>query len=214
MSVQHDDAVLHSYVVATDSGFAPNTTNGTCTLATCKQVIRGEAKQSDWVLGTYPRDQGEDRITYLMRVGEVLTYDQYYSNGRFDFKKPENDPLGDNIYYQNEQGDLVQVENPPAHDDDSNRKKDKQSNSVLVADLFWYFGDQGPELPSELCEKVVKGYKSSSRSGRKKPSKHLGELIDWISERYEPGVHGEPRDNSGGSCSCRSKTNTSENNIC
>ena len=206
MSIKSNFAVLHSYVVADDTGFAPNITNGVCTLATCKQVIRNEAKEGDWILGTNPKDAGEEGITYLMEVGEKITYDEYYSSGRFDFKKPENDPIGDNIYYRNEDGELVQVEDPPAHDNDKCREKDLKSNAVLVADRFWYFGDQAPELPSDLCNSVIKGYKSNSKTGRKKPTKHLDKLLEWITDRYDPGIHGEPRDRTNSSCGCDSDT--------
>ncbi|WP_157573505.1 Nmad2 family putative nucleotide modification protein [Haloplanus natans] len=204
MSTATSNAELHSYVVAVDTGFAPNVTGGVCTLATCKQVIRDEAKEGDWILGTNPQDAGEERITYLMEVDEKITYDEYYRSGRFDFKKPENDPVGDNIYYRNDEGAIVQVENPPAHDDDECRKKDLKSTGVLVSRRFWYFGDEGPELPSSLRDKVIKGYQSSSRSGRKKPTEQLGELVEWVTERYDSGVHGEPRDRSSSSCGCTS----------
>ncbi|MDQ2052954.1 hypothetical protein RBH26_21155 [Natronolimnohabitans sp. A-GB9] len=210
MSTKSDSSELHSYVVSVDTGFAPNVTNGVCTLATCKQVIREEAKEGDWVLGTNPKEAGEERITYFMEVGEKLTYDQYYNCGRFDFKKPENDPIGDNIYYRNKKGDLVQVENPPAHDNDECREKDLKSNSVLVADRFWYFGDQGPELPANLREKVIKGYKSSSRPGRKKPTKYLDDLLQWITDEYDPGIYGEPRNGFTSSCTCESDTSNDE----
>lgn len=212
MSSGLSSPVLHSYVVDTDSGFAPNTTDDICTLATCKQVIRREATEGDWVLGTNPRSHGEEGITYLMSVGEVLTYSEYFSCGRFEFKKPENDPVGDNIYYRNEEGDLTQVQNPPYHGDIKSRKKDLSSDRVLVADQFWYFGDQSPELPPSLCENVIKGYKSSSRNGRKKPTVHLDELVEWVSERYEPGMHGTPRDESNNSCGCGETTQ--EDKIC
>ncbi|WP_132060289.1 Nmad2 family putative nucleotide modification protein [Halorussus amylolyticus] len=213
MSTISTEGELHSYVIEADTGFAPNVTDSVCTLATCKQVIRDEAKEGDWVLGTYPRDSGEERMTYLMRVSECLTYDEYYTSGRFDFKKPENDPRGDNIYHRNESGILVQVENPPEHDDPESRKRDLKSNKVLIADKFWYFGDRGPELPPRLYE-VIKGYKSDSRSGRKKPTEYLDELVDWLSERYELGVHGEPRDDSSTSCGCGSPNDTGSQKSC
>lgn len=202
MSTEPEGAELHSYVVSVDTGFAPNVTGGTCTLATCKQVIRSEAEEGDWVLGTNPRSADEERVAYLMRVGETLTYDEYHRHDRFTDKKAANDPVGDNIYYRNDEGELVQVENPPAHDDADCREKDRKSDCVLVADRFWYFGDRAPTLPRHLREEVVKGYGTSSRSGRKKPTEHLDELLGWIEERYEPGVHGKPRDGPEGACGC------------
>jgi hypothetical protein len=214
METKATEGELYSYVVDTDKGFAPNVTEGVCTLATCKPEIRKQAEEGDWILGTYPRDDGEERVTYLMRVGECLTFNEYYTCGRFDFKKPENDPIGDNIYYRNERGDLVQVENPPEHDDEECRKNDLKSDNVLVADRFWYFGDQGPELPPLLCDTVIKGYKSTSRSWWKKATEHLDEVVEWISERYDPGIHGEPRDSPSNSCGCGNIVETDNNGGC
>ena len=75
---------LYSYVVARDFGFAPNPFGGTCTLATCKPDIRQRAVVGDWVVGlTSAADRGVLGLVYVMRVDEVLTYDTYWRDARF-----------------------------------------------------------------------------------------------------------------------------------
>lgn len=99
------DTTLHTYVVRHDTGFAPNPSHGYCTLATCKPNIRSSATPGDWVVGTgsLSRGDAEERLIYAMRVDEVLTYDEYFSDERFEFKKPlsgdKYDKNGDNLYY-------------------------------------------------------------------------------------------------------------------
>jgi hypothetical protein len=41
---------LFSYVVPSDSGFAPNPYGGLCTLACCEPKIRQYANVSDWIM--------------------------------------------------------------------------------------------------------------------------------------------------------------------
>lgn len=99
------DTTLHTYVVLHDSGFAPNPSHGYCTLATCKPNIRKSADVGDWVVGTgsLTKNDPEERLIYAMRVDEVLTYDEYFSDERFEAKKPlsgdDYEENGDNIYY-------------------------------------------------------------------------------------------------------------------
>jgi len=99
------DTRLYTYILAHDSGFAPNVSHGYCSLATCKPKIRMNANVGDWVIGTGSLSRGdkEDRLLYAMRVEEVLTYDEYFEREDFEYKKPKDsdlhDPQGDNIYY-------------------------------------------------------------------------------------------------------------------
>ena len=40
-----------AYILAFDSGFAPNPFYGYCTLADCKPKIRKQAQVGDWIIG-------------------------------------------------------------------------------------------------------------------------------------------------------------------
>ena len=77
---------VYSYVVARDFGFAPNPFHGFCTLATCKPVIRKKAEIGDIIIGIGSGAQNSaysGRMIYAMIVSEILTYDQYWIDSRF-----------------------------------------------------------------------------------------------------------------------------------
>ena len=67
---------LISYVVASDTGLAPNPRNGVCTLAYCKPKVRLAAQEGDYVVGLSPASSG-NRVVYAMRVTEKLPFAKY-----------------------------------------------------------------------------------------------------------------------------------------
>ena len=154
---------IHSYVVRYDSGFAPNPFYGYCTLATCKPNIRKSAKVGDWVVGSGSNDQSIRRgghLVYAMRVTEVMTFEEYGRDLRFESKKPyRNGSLkqscGDNIYFKDADGfswqqrdsfhSLTDGSLNPEH-----VARDTRVDRVLISSDFVYFGGQGPKFPSEL----------------------------------------------------------------
>ncbi|WP_339744875.1 hypothetical protein [uncultured Rubinisphaera sp.] len=97
---------LYSYVVARDYGFAPNPFHGICTLATCKPIIRAKARPDSWIVGTGSKEISlEGHIVFAMRVTEILTFDEYWSDVRFKCKSPNlrgslKQAYGDNIYHR------------------------------------------------------------------------------------------------------------------
>src|SRR5688572_6600385 len=97
---------VFSYVVASDGGFAPNPFHDWCTLACCKPKIRKAARPGDLIVGLSPRCE---RLVYILRVDEKLRFEQYWSDARFQQKKPvwSRDRVarnGDNIYEPNGSG--------------------------------------------------------------------------------------------------------------
>ena len=102
---------LYSYVVASDSGFAPNPFWGYCTLATCKPAIRRKAEKGDWIIGaSSTRNVGHGRLIHAMKITESpLSFDEYDTDRRFHKKKPKEHAdlrysRGDNIYYRDRKG--------------------------------------------------------------------------------------------------------------
>ncbi len=84
---------LYSYVVAHDTGFAPNPFGNYCTLACCKPDIRKAANVGDWVVGTGSKKNDEsDKIIYAMKVTEKKDWDQ--RNNIFHGTKDTNCDLG------------------------------------------------------------------------------------------------------------------------
>ena len=154
---------LFSYVVRYDSGFAPNPFYGHCTLATCKPPIRRTAAVGDWIIGTGSASlevKLGGHLVYAMRVGEILTFEAYDADPRFEKKKPyrrgsRKQSCGDNIYYRAEAaGNWTQRDSFHSCPDGSPRAdhiaKDTGVNRVLIGDEFVYFGGQGPAVPTTL----------------------------------------------------------------
>ena len=108
-------SVLFSYIVETDSGFAPNPYFGTCTLACCKPMIRrgignrllrssGRAgirelrcddpgyirSQNIWIVGLSGAslwDRPRRSVVYAMQVTDVLDFESYFD------KHPQKRPV-------------------------------------------------------------------------------------------------------------------------
>ncbi len=68
---------LYSYIVASDTGLAPNPFFGVCTLAYCKPRIRSTASECDYVVGIGPRCDGNP-VVYAMRITEPpMSFPEY-----------------------------------------------------------------------------------------------------------------------------------------
>ena len=102
---------LYSYVVARDFGFAPNPFYQFCTLGTCKPKIRRHAEVGDWVVGTGSKTcSREGHLVFVMQVTEIMSFNGYWLDPRFNQKKPnlrgsKKQAFGDNIYHRGS-GDL------------------------------------------------------------------------------------------------------------
>jgi hypothetical protein len=177
---------LFSYVLRSDTGFAPNVTGGYCTLACCKPKIRSTADMGDWVIGTLPTHLGKTRLAYAMRVNEALSFNDYFEDERFQIKKPNQDPNGDSIYYK-KKGRFMQLKNNDHTMKDL--KHDTQADRVLIGSLFWYFGEKAPEIPSRFRSLIKPG------PGHKieRAASVIRKLVSWVSSEYRPGIHGAPR---------------------
>ena len=159
---------LYSYVVQHDHGFAPNPFWGACTLANCKPLIRKHAMVDDLVIGTGSADiAASGHLVYWMRIGEIVSFDDYWLDARFARKKPDMrgslmHRCGDNIYWTGSNGTYQQLDSFHSEDDGTlsapNRKKDTgTTNRVLIGTEFAYFGKSAPPIPHELWFLVKKG---------------------------------------------------------
>ncbi len=148
---------LYIYVVARDFGFAPNPFHGLCTLATCVPRIRASAQIGDWILGVGgSRLRATGKCIYLMKVSEVLTFNDYWSDTRFYRKRPVRNGsslmmVGDNVYHQEPGNDTwIQSDshhsNPDGTTNHMNLETDTSSDHVLVSDHFYYFGRSAPTI--------------------------------------------------------------------
>ena len=181
---------LFSYVVPTDSGFAPNPYSGLCTLACCKPKIRQYANVGDWIIGTTPAPE-RGKLVYSMRVDRGLTFDLYWELPEYDCKKPnKNNGCGDNIYKMGAGGQLVQVQN--LSHNEKHIKTDTSVNRVLISKTFYYLGVNSVEIPKKFKPLIqtTQGHK------RIKPtSKHYDVVtlfLEWLQKNFDQGIHGEP----------------------
>ncbi len=190
---------LLTYVVARDYGFAPNPFHGYCTLATCKPVIRRVAQPGDWVVGTgSARGKRVNRLVYAMRVAETLKFDEYWADPRFRSKRPnlhgsKKQAFGDNIYRSAPEG-WHQANSHHSMDNGTpnprNIANDTQTDRVLIASEYVYWGGSGPFIPEEFHPLVCDG-----RGHRCKfPEDLIVRFIDWLRRNAGTGYQGEPLD--------------------
>ncbi|MDT8447492.1 MAG: hypothetical protein RRB13_11425 [bacterium] len=160
---------LWIYQITRDYGFAPNPFHGYCTLATCKPKIRGKnekisngAQVGDWVAGlgsSAKNSKFVDRLIYAMQVTEKISFNDYWSDSRFEVKKPMLEArwmywYGDNIYHKTSDGEWQQSishhRRDPKHRRTSNLCRDTSSSFVLISNRFSYYGQDAPIISKEF----------------------------------------------------------------
>lgn len=199
------------YKVEHDWGFAPNPFHGTLTLATCKADIRmnKNLKRGDWVIGFGSKAMNNlGKVVYVMRIDDILTFDQYYDDERYQCKKPVKfgslvQMYGDNVYHTDKsekpQRKYIQDECAHSRDDGSfyqmHYDRDTKCDKVLLSKTFYYFGDHSIVIPDKysymkLSPQNMRGnivYRDLQGKDNK-----IQAFIDWLSSNYNIGIHGDP----------------------
>jgi hypothetical protein len=147
---------------------------------------------------------GEERLVYLMRIGQKLHLRDYFDNPLFQDKIPDMGKAGpiakagDNIYRPLvpgacEYSHFEQLLNPnhwaPSGPCDFHRERDLSGQYALIADEFYYFGALAQNIPDEFRPWLPKG---QSAYGRLTPQEQANGFIRFIREHYKPGRHGNP----------------------
>ena len=186
---------LHTYVVATDLGLAPNPFHGVCTLAVCKPVIRRTARVGDWILGTGSKARGHrGRAVYAMQVAETLDFEAYWLDPRFRAKRPDpagspSRKVGDNLYRLDPATGAWNTV-LGASDDEGDRARDLSGRQVLIAWDFVYWGGEGPPVPPCADVDVV----CPGRGHRNRfPSEAVDAFAAWVRATGLPGRIGWPQ---------------------
>lgn len=195
---------LRTYVVARDYGFASNPFHGYCTPATCKPRIRSYANIDDWIVGTGAKTNYGlvGYLIYAMKVDEVMDFDSYWSDPRFQVKKPVlNGSLkqiyGDNIYHR-VNGEMVQADSHHSFDEGQqnprNIEYDTGVDRILIAKKFVYYGSAASLIPD-----IFRPYEPTSEDlccpgrGHRRCFHDLATAFEsWLDERGEWGVQGIP----------------------
>jgi hypothetical protein len=202
---------LFSYKMTHDTGFAPNPFGHTLTLATCKPAIRKKKEVGEWIAGftsvKLNHDPvGEERLVFLMRIGEKCHLSKYFSDPRFQDKIPLphlKDPVakaGDNIYRPLVPGAIEffhfeQLKNinhwAGCGPDQDHLIEDISGQFVLVADIFYYFGDSPLIIPPSCRPKMPKG---QANHGYLTQPDQAERFLQYIQGNYLPGIHSLPKD--------------------
>ncbi len=174
---------LFSYVVDHDTGFAPNPSDGYCTLAQCKFGTKRKniielAEVGDWIVGTGGvRDvsAGHGKLIYAMRIEEKLTLVEYYRDERFQGRE-----------------DITR-----------DSTEDITNRFALISRHFFYFGRNAIGL-NEIhrghldhpLEKKGPGFRSDFSN------EFIEDFAQWIERTYQVGEHGDPCGNREESSLC------------
>ena len=187
---------VYIYVVARDFGFAPNPFHGTCTLATCKPVIRRMAQEGDWVVGMGGKAlNAVGRCIYAMRVTDAISFDDYWAAPEFRSKRPARNGsrktiVGDNIYHhidgktdwQQEDSHHSQPDGTP---DLYNIQHDTQTDRVLISSHFYYFGKSAPLVPEAILEQI--GFRNGM-GHRVYKAREAQQLLSWMEGEFKNKV--------------------------
>jgi hypothetical protein len=183
---------LSAYIIRFDGGFAPNPFGHHCTLACCKPTIRRKAERNDIIVGTasarYPH---AGRLIYAMRIQKVLTYNEYWEDPSFAYRKPSPaTPInrrGDNIWHQDSSGEWRIV--PGAMHGEGHRERDTSGKTALISTEFFYFGCEAIPIPVEFSGLLAttQGHKNTYDPGV------ISSFWEWLCHTApKPGRIGDP----------------------
>ncbi len=193
---------FYSYKLDHDYGLAPNPFGEYCTLAVCKGKIRSNKNLSvkDWIIGTGSKAlSGEHKLIYVMQVDEIITFDEYWEDERFQYKKPVlNGSLvqihGDNIYHKDKKtGEWIQENSAHSGKDGCLNQEhldaDIKGKNVLISKYFFYLGDNAADIPKTFLKVCTDSrdmmYKSIDQTFGKS-------FIEWVKSNFKQGVNGDP----------------------
>lgn len=191
---------LFSYRVEHDFGLAPNPFGGTISFAVCRGDIRSNKfmQIGDWLVGTGSVSmKNVGRLIYAMKVEEIISFDEYWNDPRFQYKKPYLkgtlvQMYGDNFYHT---VDERMVQEPSAHSNPDLEQriklynKDVKGKRVLLSKTFYYFGDNCPLIPAELQTICSSG---RAYKYKKITEEQIKSFVSWLESNYTVGIHGDP----------------------
>lgn len=190
---------LFSYVVEHDQGFAPNPFYGFCTLANCKPLIRQTASVGDLVVGTGSATAGRTgHLIFWMRIAEIMSFDEYWADPRFQRKKPvmngsRMQRFGDNIYCTAPDGTILQADSFHSREggllsEENLRIDTGRTHRVLIGADFAYYGTAAPAIPAGLGFLVKQGPGHKCRFTQAE----VESVTVWLNGLAEPKLAGLP----------------------
>lgn len=195
----------YKYKIDHDYGLAPNPFGGYCTLAVCKSQIRNSRylEIGSWIFGTGAKSVGAEyykKLIFCMQVEEKITFNEYWNDSRFQYKKPIlNGSLaqmyGDNIYYQDNNKNWVQIDSAHSNDDGTinfiHLDRDVSGKYVLISkENFFYWGDNAIEVPGEFYDAICTDARDREIA---LPNSVVDDFVIWLNNNYKRGfLYGDP----------------------
>lgn len=193
---------LWSYKITRDYGFAPNPFFGALTLGCCKPGIRKGAALGDLVVGCGSAELDlRGHLIFAMKVTEILSFEEYWDDPRFERKKPiftsgRARAYGDNIYHKNAAGDWIQEDSHHSFVgggwNDHNAQRDLSGKRVLLSTDFVYWGDTAPLVPSNLRDVEGEDLFADVRDYRRYYSEPFKALVLQWFDQVPKGRFGRP----------------------
>ena len=129
---------LYSYIIVSDDGYAPNPSDGICTLAYCMSTMRRTVQPGDYVVGLagseYRKRVGADwpqyPVIYAMRVTDVVSFAEFNHNE----------------YYRQHRSSVPNAKVQAA-----------KTDRALISTDFIYWGGAGPTLTEYLSPLIKDG---------------------------------------------------------
>lgn len=194
---------IFSYVLRHDDGAAPNPFWGMCTLTICKPVIRRNAAEKDWIIGTGSKNSKlkdgktydfSKNLVYAMKVTKILSLPQYdaFCKENYKNKLPQWEHqdwrmrMGDCIYdFTNK--DITKMRKG-VHKE-VNKPKDLSGKNSLLSDFFYYFGENPVPIPEDL-HLIIK----QNQGHKKIENLDLIKLFeDWILTFEKNNIQSDPQ---------------------
>ena len=135
-----------------------------------------------------------------MKVDEKMTFNEYWNDGRFQFKKPNlngsrKTAYGDNIYYLKPDRKWHQSDSHHSYlggeINYDNLNRDTSVDAVLISYSFFYFGASAIVIPNEFRDSILLTRISKSILGIGE-NELLAEVCapvwEWLRSKYSFGI--------------------------
>ncbi|MCD8352614.1 MAG: hypothetical protein LUC93_18585 [Planctomycetaceae bacterium] len=181
-------AILRSYKMTSDRGFAPNPYAGVLTLATCKPYIRKScAIKGQWLAGFTSKallpDEGDNvKLIYLAKISDMVPMERYWDT----YPAKRNCASADNIYRRGQDGKWTIV-NCDIHNQ-GNMDADTVGENVIIANEYFYFGIKALRISKALSSKI-RIPQGTAPYGWLSKGKDAEVFIGWVkgeAERMQP----------------------------
>jgi hypothetical protein len=159
--------------------------------------MNARLKGNDYIAGFFT-DRKIPNLVFWMKVNEVMGYEEYFNDPRFQRKKPNLkgswiSRCGDNIYFQDKSGKLIQTDTQ-YHRNNGSIAKDTRYAIVYIGRTFSYFGEKAyidtNRLPKNLRPVLKKGV---GIKYTREYDPNFKEYLGWLKSK-PLGRHGDPRD--------------------